>query len=235
MSNLVAIHQPNFFPWLGYFDKIARTDSFIFLDDVQFPKTGGVWSNRVMILLGGTGSWLTAAVDRNYNGTRTINQMNFSTSSPWREKILKSLEINYCKHPFYREAMDAIGPLLANHEANVAAYNIHAVTSLARHLELDTTKFRLSSDLPSAARSNERLCYLTQAVGGDVYMCGGGADGYQDESVFKAAGIKLVRQEFVHPVYSQAKTEKFVPGLSIVDALMNQGFHAVSGWLKARR
>ncbi len=49
---IVAIHQPNFFPWLGYFDKIARCDHFVLLDHVQFQKTGGVWSNRVRMMVG---------------------------------------------------------------------------------------------------------------------------------------------------------------------------------------
>lgn len=234
MTRLVAIHQPNFFPWLGYFDKIARADVFIFLDDVQFPKTGGSWSNRVKLLLGGAGSWVTAAIDRDYHGTRTISQMNFLASNPWREKTLKTLETNYRKHPFHRETMAVIEPLLTNSEANIAAYNIHAVTTLSSLLGLDTTKLRRSSDLPHEGHSNELLCLLTQSVGGAMYMCGGGADGYQDESVFKAAGIKLVRQAFVHPAYSQVKTGDFVPGLSIIDALMNHGVQEVGGWLTRR-
>ena len=77
MNRVVAIHQPNFFPWLGYFDKIARSDVFIFLDDVQFPKTGGVWSNRVKILIGGEARWSTAPIDRSFTGTRKICEMHF--------------------------------------------------------------------------------------------------------------------------------------------------------------
>ena len=51
MDKIVAIHQPNFFPWLGYFDKINKSDIFIFLDDVQFPKKGGNWTNRVQLMV----------------------------------------------------------------------------------------------------------------------------------------------------------------------------------------
>ncbi|MBA3593214.1 MAG: WbqC family protein [Polaromonas sp.] len=235
MTRLVAIHQPNFFPWLGYFDKIARSDIFVFLDDVQFPKTGGSWSNRVRIIVGGADSWASAAIDRDYHGTRDINQMNFLTTHPWRLKIFRSLESSYRKHPHYKSTMDVVEPLLKNAEANVAAYNIHAVTVLAQHLGLDATKMRRSSDLRGTGRSNELLCSLTHAVGGAAYMCGGGADGYQDESVFKESGIQLVRQEFVHPVYSQAGVNEFVPGLSIVDALMNHGASAVGAWIERRR
>lgn len=100
MNKTVAIHQPNFFPWLGYFDKIARADIFLFLDDVQFPKTGGVWSNRVKLLIGGEARWVTAAVARNFNGTRTIREMKFLADNLWRDKVLKGLVTNYRRHPF---------------------------------------------------------------------------------------------------------------------------------------
>ena len=75
---LVAIHQPNFFPWLGYFDKIRRADFFILLDDVQYPKTGaGSWSNRVKVMINGEGRWLTAPVDRSFHGTRKTGAPRF--------------------------------------------------------------------------------------------------------------------------------------------------------------
>lgn len=103
MTRVVAIHQPNFFPWLGYFAKIARSDYFVLFDDIQFPKTGGSWSNRVKLLVSGEARWVTAAIDRNYHGTRTIREMSFLAANPWREKTLKSIEANYRRHPYYLE------------------------------------------------------------------------------------------------------------------------------------
>ena len=95
MTKVVAIHQPNFFPWLGYFDKISRADSFLFLDNVQFPKKGGSWSNRIKLLISGDARWITAAIDRSYSGTRQIREMHFLSQNPWRQKMFKTLEINY--------------------------------------------------------------------------------------------------------------------------------------------
>lgn len=228
---IIAIHQPNFFPWLGYFAKIASSDFFVFFDDVQFPKTGGSWSNRVKLLIGGEARWVTAAIDRNYHGTKTIREMHFLNGNPWREKALKSIDANYRRHPFYEEVIELITPLVLNNELNVAAYNIHAVTAIAQRLGLNIEKLIRSSSLTHEGSSNELLCSITHSLGGDTYMCGGGADGYQDESVFNDQGIRLLNQSFVHPVYFQYRQQNFVMGLSVVDALMNIGFEGVMALL----
>lgn len=232
MTRVVSIHQPNFFPWLGYFDKIIRSDIFVLFDDVQYPKTGGAWSNRVKLLVSGEPRWVTAAIDRNYHGTRTIREMTFLDKNPWREKILKTIEANYGRHPHYRECMTVVEPLLLNQEQNIAAYNIHAIDALCRALGIDTAKLQISSALPHTGSSNELLCSITHAVGGGAYMCGGGADGYQDESIFVRAGIELRRQAFLHPVYPQCRHADFVPGLSVIDAVMNLGWDATAKLLE---
>lgn len=227
MAKTVAIHQPNFFPWLGYFDKIARTDLFVFLDDVQFPKTGGVWSNRVRLLIGGQARWFTAAIDRQYHGTRRINEMEFLVDSPWRAKLLKTLESEYRKHPFFDEVSTVIKPLLLNPENNIAEYNIHAVSAIAKVLGLDITKLRRSSACAVKGTSNELLYNLTRAMGGSIYMCGGGAEGYQDNAFFAAQAVGLKYQNFQHPVYPQRGQAAFSPGLSLIDAAMNTGWQGV--------
>ncbi|MEQ8612613.1 MAG: WbqC family protein [Gammaproteobacteria bacterium] len=229
---VVAIHQPNFFPWLGYFDKLIRSDVFIFLDDVQLQKTGGTWSNRVKLLISGEAKWVTGAIDRNYKGVRNINDMHFLKNSPWKEKMQKSINVNYANHPYYAETMEYIKPLLNSSETNVAEYNIRAVTLIAQKLGINSGKFKRSSDYSRKERSNELLCSLTRLVGGDTYLCGGGADGYQDQFIFQQNNINLCYQNFYHPVYHQLGTDQFVPGLSIIDALMNIGIANTAKMLK---
>jgi hypothetical protein len=226
-GKVVAIHQPNFFPWLGYFAKISSSDVFVFLDDVQFPKKGGVWTNRVKVLMSGDSRWATAAIDRDYEGTRTISQMRFLKSILWREKLLKSIEVNYRRHSHYSEAIEVISPLLLSQEDNIATYNMNVITMISECLGIDVSKFRRSSQLAHSGSSNELLCSITSCVGGTVYVCGGGADGYQDESIFKKNKIGLVHQNFVHPIYPQQGRLDFVAGLSIIDAAMNLGWQCV--------
>ncbi|MGB4101382.1 MAG: WbqC family protein [Alphaproteobacteria bacterium] len=232
MHKLVAIHQPNFFPWLGYFDKIRRADCFIFLDDAQFPKTGGVWSNRVKILQQGKARWLTAPIDRAYSGVRLIHEMRFSAAEDWRAKTVKTLHAAYGRATYFAATMALISPLIDGSDNDLAAYNMRAITTLAAALGLETRTLEKSSTLDCAASGTERLIALTRAVGGDAYLCGGGAEGYQEDALFAVAGVELVYQNFRCQPYPQSGAVEFVPGLSIIDALMHGGQDAVATWLR---
>jgi hypothetical protein len=218
---IAAIHQPNFFPWLGYFDKIARCDVFVVLDDVQYQKTGSSWSNRVMLLLGGAARWVTAPVRRPAHGAARINELEWA-AGPWREKLLRTLHLHYARAPHFRPTMDLLEPLVANPEPGVAAYNLQAVRAICAALGLEremvpASRFGLESS------SNERLIALTRQVGCDTYLAGGGAQGYQEDALFAAAGLHVRYQAFRHPTYPQRGAASFVAGLSIVDALMHCG------------
>lgn len=229
---IVAIHQPNFFPWLGYFNKITASDAFILLDHVQFPKTAGSWINRVKLLTSGEGRWCTAQVNRNYHGTKSIKEMEFAQLAPWRTKMVNTLSLNYKKSSFYNEVFPFFKELIENPENNIAEYNIHAITSIARELGIPETKLYRSSNMLQDGNSNELLVALTQQLGGSTYLCGGGAGGYQEESIFTQAGIELRYQHFQHPVYEQASVLAFIPGLSIIDAVMNRGWDGAKELIK---
>ena len=227
MTRVVAIHQPNFFPWLGYFDKIARSDVFIFLDDVQFSKTGGTWSNRVKMLLAGEPRWVTAPINRAFHGVAAINQIEWADEQPWRVKLLKTLSTNYSKAPHYRETMEWLEPLILLSEGKLARYNMAVIRAIAQQIGLRNEHCVTSSSLGGQGQASELLIDLTRKVGGDCYLCGGGADGYQEDEAFAAGGLQLCYQSFSHPMYVQAGQQDFAPGLSIVDALMNVGFRDI--------
>lgn len=231
MSRLAAIHQPNFFPWLGYFDKLARSDVFVVLDDVQHIKTGSTWGNRVKLLVSGEPRWVTAPVARGH-GTALICDTRWA-EGPWRAKLLQSLTLNYAKASHFAEAMELLKPLVENPDPLLAGYNLHAVRTLADRLAL-RTDFVLSSSLAVTGTSNERLVSLVQAVGCDTYLVGGGSQGYRDDTVFERAGIRVTEQGFVPPSYPQRGVEAFVPGLSIIDALMNCGVAGTRALLERR-
>lgn len=221
---IVAIHQPNFFPWLGYFDKINRSDIFVFLDDVQFPKKGGSWTNRVKLISGNEPRWITATLDRNYHGVRNINEMLYKENEPWREKALNTIFLNYKRAPFFEENFPFFEKLINNKNNCISEYNTHSILAINEKLGIPSGKIYTSSNLPHIGSSNELLISLIKILGGKTYMCGGGADGYQDEVLFNEAGIELKFQNYMHPEYNQQGSDEFQPGLSIIDAVMNLGW-----------
>jgi len=232
---LVAIHQPNFLPWLGYFDKVRRAEVFVVLDDVQFQKTGATWSNRVQLLIAGAPAWVTVPIVRAYHGTRTISEMQIDDRSPWRDKLLRTIDLNYRRAPHFSTVYPWLTSMIKLQTNSLLEYNMYAIRATITAIGISSEKLVLGSGLSVHSRSTDRLIALVRAVGGDSYLVGGGAEGYQEDHLFGEAGLKLVDQDFQHPIYRQFNSAAFVPGLSIVDAFMNCGFQGTSDLLNGAR
>lgn len=229
---IVAIHQPNFFPWLGYFRKIAKADLFIFLDNVQFPRTSkGTWINRVKVLIGGEGRWITCPIRRN-ESIQSIKQVHIADEPRWRSKLLHTLKTNYGRAPYFDEVFEFIEIQILNPSDLLANYNINFIKNLSNYIDLHK-EFILASTVKEAYNytcSNDEqmkgsalLSDLCTAVGGGVYLAGDGAGGYEDPSVYLRAGIELRKSGFVCKPYPQIGNSSFVPGMSVLDALFNIG------------
>lgn len=223
MSGLVAIHQPNFFPWLGYFDKIRHADIFVFLDAVDYPRSGsggmGSWANRVRLNIQGEARWITCPVKRMPMGS-AIREAEIDDRQPWRTKLVKSLQTNYGKADRFQAAMAELEPLIQMPEINLAEFNIAAIGAIANLLGVSTRFMRLS-ELACEGRATELLIAITRTVRGSTYLAGGGAGGYQDDALFAANGVALAYQNFVPRPYGP--TDRYVPGLSVIDYLMHDG------------
>lgn len=221
---IVSVHQPNLFPWLGYFDKILKSDVFIFLDDAQFPKANALWVNRVYCMINNEKKWLTIPVNRKYNGVRQINEIYLDDQRNWWVKLEKQLFFSYKKHAFFEEVMPWVVSTLNTSETMMSAFNEQIILDLITRFNLSKVKVMKSSDLNVKGVSNERLVNLANTVGAGTYLCGDGATGYIEENFFKESGVQLVFQRYEHPIYEQKNTSEFVSGLSIIDVLMNMGF-----------
>jgi len=208
---LVACHQPNFLPWIGFFDKLAQADRFVLLDDVQFPRTSrGTYTNRVQLLVGEKPQWLTAPVLR--EGVQPIRAVRVDDAQPWRRKALRTLEHSYARAAAFDEVMPLARELLELDTDRIAELNEHAIRRLAPG---HAHKLVRQSDLGGGSGAGtDLLISLVQAAGGDAYLSGDGAGGYQEEERYARAGLGLRLQGFTHPDTGGP------PGLSILDALL---------------
>jgi hypothetical protein len=216
----VAIHQPNYMPWLGYFHKMAQADTFVLLDDVQFSKNSVI--NRVRVLKNGAARWLTVPI-RAHLG-QPINAVKPATSD-WATRHRDTLRQFYREARYFRSVWPDIEAMYSDPpEGELAAINRYLIEGLAARLAIDT-QLILASDIATGdAEGTQRLIAIVNAVApGGTYLSGKGAAKYQDESAFANAGITLQYANFVHPRYDQGDAG-FVEGLSVLDAVFHVGW-----------
>lgn len=224
---ICAIHQPNFFPWLGYFNKIYQADIFILLNDVLKSGHSG-WGNRVSIIVSKKTSWMSAPIIHRKEPQK-ISEICVDYTTKWQQKTERILTYNYKKAPYYEEIMEYLMSFLNLKYERLADLNEAFIRKTCEKLTLNT-KILKQSEMGSTENSTRLLIELTQKAGCDTYLCGGGATGYQEDDLFEENGLILQYQHFIHPVYPQF-TENFIEGQSILDALFHCGFQGTKNLL----
>jgi hypothetical protein len=223
MRTVVAVHQPNYLPWLGFFHKLLQCDVFVILDDAQIQKTGSSWVNRTQILRSGERQWLTIPITRP-SGVQEIRTTLIAADGKWQKSHRGILHEAYRDAPFYRELSDLLDQIFACQHESLLEFNLRAVRLIVELLELsDAQKFVMASSLGVKSQGTARLIDLVKRAGGESYLCGSGSSGYLEPDSFKEASVRLVWQDFVEEKRSQLDALAFVPGLSVLDSLLLLG------------
>jgi hypothetical protein len=221
MTKTVVIHQPDFIPYLGFFQRFLHADLYVALDHVQFVDgSRRAWTHRDKIKTPQGERWLSISVKKAPRNT-PINQIELSTDTDWREAHLRLLAENYRRSAHFAEIMPAVEALYARPCTRLSEFTLYSIEMLMDMLDV-RIPIVLSSTLSPVGAKNELLVDLLQKVGASHYLSGVGARDYFDPAPFDAAGIKVIWQEFVHPVYPQLFGD-FVPYLSSLDMLFNCG------------
>lgn len=234
-EKIAIIHQPDFFPWLGVFDKIFRCDIFVILDHVVNRPNDGIYTKRVKIVINKSAEWISVPLIKP-KGVEfvPINRMEIQCSDKRSlNKINKTLYTNYKRAPYFSSVFPLVEDYFSDSSVFIAERNMRFINKVCHMLNIQRTAIR-SSTLECSQASTELLIEICKKVSATAYMCGGGAKNYQEDEKICAHGIKLIYQNFQHPVYPQFNTENFIPGLSIIDALMNCGFQGVKLLLESR-
>lgn len=224
----VAIHQPQFLPWLGYLDKVDRADLFVLLDSVQFKKNE--WQNRNRIRTAQGWQWVTVPVLHHFG--QRIAEVRINEKTGWRAKHLRALELHYARAAHREPVLRGLRALYDRPWDRLADLNIAVLRWLLGEFGI-TTPLRLSSEMNLPEEPTERLVAICRTVGATRYLAGAGSSAYMDFGKFEAAGIPVDMQEFRHPVYRQCY-EPFVPGLSAIDLLLTCGGQSLQSLRNAR-
>ena len=217
---IVSIHQPDYISYLGYFYKVSKSDAFVYLDDAQFSNDNMHHWNRIKTPQGECR--LKIQVEQHLGDL--INEVRTKDELKWKDKHLKTIEMNYKKAPFFEEIYPQFSALLKEDYNNLSELNIAINTWIINGFGFKAKLYR-SSDMEINTVREERVIDIVRALGGDTYISGHGAKAYQVDEHFTEKGIKLVYTDYQPIEYRQQwKKAGFLPYMSTLDYLFNCGF-----------
>jgi hypothetical protein len=214
---IVSINQPCYLPWCGLFERIARADVHVHLDDVQYSRSTYFAKNRVVDRTGREGMLVVpvqADVEHTFLEARV-------PETGWRRKHVETLKQIYGRMEAGAAYLGELAELYKTPYENVAELNVTLTEWMLRKMEIGTRTVR-SSTLGVTGASTSRLIAICRQLGATQYYSPAGAREYLDASAFENAGIALVFQTYAPVPYDQG-LPTFVPYLSAVDPLFRFG------------
>ncbi len=226
---VVAVHQPDFMPWLGFFVKIAKADVFVVLDHTENNPRRAFLCKRVSFQLPGSVGFLGLVLEHPEDGRISVPLTEMTLSADMDRNLVKmerSVEQSYKRAPFFAEVFPLVSDFLRSGERRLVQRNMMFIDRVLERLSLRPERI-YSSTLAAKERAGEMVAELCVLVGGSVYVSGEGGRDYQSPASFESRGIRLAYNHFAPREYPRFQGT-FVPGLSVVDALMNLGFEGTS-------
>ena len=216
---VVAIHQPEHLPWLGFFDKAINADLLVLLDYVQYRKN--YFQNRNKVRTKDGWAWITLPVKQPLMAP--IDAIRIDLHSHLRRRYLSIIQTHYRQAPFWEAYFPAIRQIIGSEQDKLVDINCELIrfafgllgikTPIAIASKLGVQKERGGTDV------NLSICKF---VGAKTYLSGVSGKEYLDCQRFTENGIQVRFQEFHHPVYRQ-HYDPFIPCMSVIDLLFNHG------------
>lgn len=228
----VAIMQPYFFPYLGYWQMFSAVDKFVLLDDVNFIMRGYI--NRNSILANGTAHLFTIPLEKP-SRNKLINEMRLSFDDNARNCFLKMLTCAYGKAPYYSEIFPIMEKVATNREINLVLFLKRSFELVKEYLGL-STEILVSSEIKKDAslKAQDRILAINKALGSTHYINAIGGQALYNRDDFEREGVRLNFIEMLPCVYKQFQNE-FVPNLSMIDVLMFNSKSEIRGLLAQYR
>lgn len=217
---IVSIHQPDYIPWLGLYYKMAHSDIFVYLDDAQYSNEA---DHNVNVIKTAQGALRLKVPVEQHLGDLICN-VRTKDELRWKEKHLKTIQMNYGKAKFFQEVFPGFAEVIENHSGSIADLNMAINRYICNGFEIKTPILK-SSELGIKTAREQRVIDICLAVGGKEYLSGNGARVYQTEEHFTECGLKLSYLDYKPIEYKQLWPKVgFLPCMSVLDYIFNCGF-----------
>ncbi|MFY9141759.1 WbqC family protein [Sulfuricurvum sp.] len=210
----VAIMQPYFFPYIGYWQLINAVDTFVIFDDVNYINKGYI--NRNNILINGQKQLFTLELI-GASQNKKIHEIQIGTN---RNKLLKTIEITYKKAPYFQEIFPLISTILQYEEKNLAKFIGHSLEKISSYLNIDT-RFIYSSEIDkqNLLTGEKKIINIVKLLEAKQYINSIGGQELYDKKTFLNNGLELAFLQTELRKYQQFNNT-FIPYLSIIDIMM---------------
>ncbi|MGM0710742.1 WbqC family protein [Brevibacillus parabrevis] len=214
---IVTVHQPAYIPWLGYFEKIMRSDVYVFLDSVQYESRSFINRNKIKTPSGAI--WLSIPVKSKGHRDSSMLDTQINNELMWKEDHLKSIYLNYKRAPRFEECYTKLEQLYKNDYELLADLCYDHLLFWLNELGVQKKIIR-SRELNIHSKKSDLILDINKSLQASQYISGALGKGYLEEEKFKAENIEIIYQDYKHPVYPQLWGE-FIPYMSIIDFWMN--------------
>ncbi len=232
----LGIMQPYFFPYLGYFDLINRTDRWIVFDTPQYIYHG--WVNRNRILHPNEGwQYVNVPVNKKFRNRTPIKDVEIVSNDDWKRRILAQLEHYKKKAPHYQETVDLVKDALDTDATRIVPINVRAMDIICQRLGISFQHEIFSEmdiELGAVDGPGDWALRISEALGATEYLNPPGGEELFDPEKFSSSGITLTIQNFEPFVYD-CKRWEFIPNLSIIDVLMWNAPEDILAFLNASK
>ena len=218
----VSIHQPDFFPYPGFFNKIFLSDVFIILDRTQFEF--GITNRNKIITPEGTWKRISIPVKNDQKFFQN-NDVKINNDMNWKEKNLDLISKSYSKSKFFDLYNTSINSIFEEKWEYLIELNIKILKTIFEWLDVKT-KIIFESELNVKGTSSEKLLNICKQIDATKYVSGSGGKNYLDEKIFQKNHIDIEYQKYTPISYSQLNSKSFIPNLSILDLLFNMGYES---------
>ena len=214
----VSIHQPDFIPYFGFFNKISKSETFVIMDNVQLSKSG--WTHRDQIKTKKGVEWITIPIKK-IKEKQLIKDVKIEEQQNWRQKHLNLIYENYKNSKYFDECFSIIKTIYSNESDSLLEFNLFSIKLLFKKLDIKP-KIVFLSELNVSGTKSQLLINILNKLDIKNYISGIGAKDFINLSEFKKKGLEVNYNEFKHPVYKQLYGN-FICNLSIIDLLLNCG------------